>query len=87
VPTAVERGSVDCKPIGNAHRVNKATTRPGTVVCGVCASNYELHGEQLTPSGVCATYRHCISARSNGCGTGEQAGVSNIPPQRVGALF
>lgn len=42
MPTVVERGSVDCKPIGNAHRVNKATTRPDTVACGVCAANYEL---------------------------------------------
>ena len=31
-------------------------------------------------------YRY-ISARSNRCGTGEQADVSNIPSHRVGALI
>jgi len=29
VPTGVERGSADCEPSGKAHRVTKATTRPG----------------------------------------------------------
>jgi hypothetical protein len=32
VPTVVERGSADCEPSGKAHRVTKATTRPGARV-------------------------------------------------------
>ena len=32
MPTAVERGSADCEPSGKAHRVTKATTRPGARV-------------------------------------------------------
>lgn len=32
MPTVVERGSADCEPSGKAHRVTKATTRPGARV-------------------------------------------------------
>ena len=73
MPTAVERGSADCEPSGKAHRVTKATTRPGARVRR-CPPPSRGEGG--------------AAPRSVGAGgVGEQAGAPNIPPHRVGTPF
>ena len=80
IPTAVEYGSVDCKPDGNAHGYGK-----GCKVRGLWPRVARpAAGAALVPHWVPWGARRCalrvkLGARALPCRSGEQADESNIP--------